>query len=111
MPLTEQILLDLRGKVRDRDPETSWAAAASISLAKYGQVKQAVLAILEAEGPLTHDGIFKAYEKAGGTRTAQRVRTATKELHLAGLVRPSNVAGISDHGGDSQRWELVEVVA
>lgn len=99
--------VELRGKVRATDPETSWNAASLIDANGNLYVKEAILRILAHHGPLTHGEIHAIYRDAGGRRTENRVRTATKELVTAGHVRRSNVIGLTPLGNDSQKWEVV----
>lgn len=91
---------------RTTDADTSYKAA-EITVDGWGKVRAAVYAILAQHGPLTHDEIHAYYREAGGRRTVQRIRTATRELVNDGMVRRSNLLGLSFNGGESQKWEVV----
>ena len=91
---------------RSRDPETSWSAA-EISAANWSELKAAIVLIMATNGPLTDEELFDRYVSAGfPTRTPQRLRTARKELQLAGDVLLSDVLGRTRGGYWSQKWVL-----
>ncbi len=108
---------DLTARVRSSDPDTSWRAASKLSAAANESLKDSICRILADEGPLTDDALVAAYTAEGGTRTAQRVRTARVELTrtrdlrtqkpLEPRVRVADGLGTSEHGGESQRWEVI----
>lgn len=98
--------IDLHGKVRDRDPDTSWNAAAQINTVSWSELQENILAILRDRGPSTDDEIFHEYMvRSLPRRTPQRLRTARQELTLAGAISESNVVGLSRYGNSSKRWE------
>ncbi|MDE2100828.1 MAG: hypothetical protein KGL39_26515 [Patescibacteria group bacterium] len=108
---------DLELKVRSSDHDNSWVAAAKMKRAAGESLKDAIVRILTAHGPLTDDELFARYQAEGGDRTMQRVRTSRHELTLDRMprssilqqprVRATGRNGRSSHGGDSQLWEAV----
>jgi hypothetical protein len=100
---------DLERRVRSREAETSWEAAA-ISAEAAGSVRDFVLHALALGKPLTDDEIFAMYRAAGGTRTPQRVRTAREELTHPKvgdpLVKEHTVIGVSNFGNASRKWVI-----
>lgn len=98
---------DLERRVRERDPESSWAAA-QITPGQATVLKDTILAIIGDIGPATDDAIFADYRRRGGRRTGQRVRTARAELSHpktgAPLIVEDNVTGLSDAGNRARRW-------
>lgn len=107
--LMTETLFDYR--VRDRDPRTSWDAA-KIRRSDAEGVRQHVLAIIRDLGPVGDEAIFSAYRAQGGTRTAQRVRTARAELcHPGAGERPLVAAQgttTSATGRTAQLWVAVD---
>lgn len=99
----------LERRVRSNDPDTSWDAAA-IPAADANAVRHKVLAIIAARGPVTDDEIFTHYRTSGGTRTAQRVRTARAELSrpVVGdpIIREYDREGVSPTGAAARRWVI-----
>lgn len=99
----------LERRVRTHDPEPSWDAA-RIAAPDANEVRVKVLAIVAARGPLTDDQIYAHYRASGGTRTAQRVRTARAELSrpVVGdpVLREYDRAGVSATGAPARRWVL-----
>ncbi len=100
---------NIERRVRSLDPATSWDAA-TITAPDANEVRNKVLTIVSARGPLTDDEIFARYRAAGGTRTAQRVRTARAELSrpITGdpLIREHDRDGISPTGAAARRWVI-----
>lgn len=106
MPHPDSSLIDLR-YTRSKDPVTSRVAAERVTVDANLTTKAIVLGILRTWGPLTHDEIHARYKAAGGTRTPQRIRTATKELVTENLVRESTaLIGETENGGPSLKWEI-----
>lgn len=103
----------LERRVRSRDNDTSWAAAAGITAAEYTGVKLAVLRILSDRGPLTDEAIFVEYIKRGySRRTPQRLRTARHEMTEPRfgqvMIRESDLPKARlDSGYHGQKWELI----
>ena len=99
----------LERRVRSHDPEPSWDAA-QITAPDANEVRVKVFAIVAARGPLTDDEIYAHYRASGGTRTAQRVRTARAELSrpVTGdpILREYDRAGVSATGAAARRWVI-----
>lgn len=112
---TERRIPDLtpfEGKVRDRDPETSWNAAA-INPDDWSELQSEVVDILRDRGPLTDEAIYREYvarrrHHALKPRREQRVRTARKELQLGGFVTVSKLPGRTASGRNATVWKLTE---
>ena len=105
----------LERKVRSRDAESSWSAA-RISEAEQMAVKDFILLILARKSPLTDDEIYDAYQRAGGHRLPQRVRTARNEMRFPkrgpALVELADTLGVSRAGAEgTQRWQLAQGVS
>lgn len=100
------------GKVRDRDPETSWNAAA-INPGCWSELQAEVVSILRDRGPLTDEAIYREYvvrRRLANVmpRREQRVRTARKELELSGFVTASKLQGRTASGRSATVWKLTE---
>lgn len=81
-------------RTRTTDPETSLAAAASISEHNLRVSQQAVLRYLRGRGPVTDVGLVDGYEAASAANPARfprqsvsGLRTRRAELVAAGLVK------------------------
>jgi hypothetical protein len=109
----------LERRVRSRDNDTAWAAAAGINTADLSKLKVSILRILTDRGPLTDEAIYVEYVKRGyPRRTAQRVRTARHEITTpheyygwtqdTSLVRPADGDKARlDSGYHGQKWERI----
>jgi hypothetical protein len=96
----------LEHRVRSNDPDTSWAAA-EITPDANRDVKQTIYGILAGSiDPLTDDSIFFLYKESGGSRTAQRIRTARVELEREGLVVDARIPSITTNGGTARTWRI-----
>lgn len=100
------------GKVRDRDPETSWDAAA-INPADWSELQSEVVSILRDRGPLTDEAIYREYivrrrHNGAKPRREQRVRTARHELQLSDFVTQSKLPGKTASGRTATVWKLTE---
>jgi hypothetical protein len=100
---------DLERRVRSREAETSWQAAA-ISAPDVQSVRTCVLQILGRGRPMTDDEIYAAYRDAGGKRTPQRIRTAREALthpkEGTPLVKEHIAIGTSQYGNPARRWVM-----
>ncbi|MCU1598542.1 MAG: hypothetical protein JWQ47_2281 [Glaciihabitans sp.] len=100
---------DLERRVRSREAETSWQAAA-ISTADVKSVRAFVLQLLGRGRPLTDDEIYAVYRDAGGRRTPQRLRTAREELthpkEGLPLVKEHVRIGTSQFGNPARQWVI-----
>lgn len=106
-------------RVRHRDPETSWDAAA-IGSEKWTELLRNVYAVIYDRGPLTHDEIVAEYARRQHARvTPQRIRSAVSDLVKGGshdfdretrfppAVRRSEQEGRSAFGRRTQKWEAI----
>lgn len=108
---------ELAERVRSTDSDTSWRAASGISKRDNESLKDTIFRLLANHGPLTDDALFARYAAEGGTRTAQRVRTArvemtrTRDLRTQKPLTPrvglADGLGMSEHGGESQLWQAI----
>lgn len=99
-------------RARRGDPETSHAAADSISPEALEASEVEVLAILaEAEWPLISDAIAqvnvrRAWQgQAERAWSASRIRTAIKQLAEAGRIVKDG-EGLTDSGRRAARWRI-----
>lgn len=68
----------------------------------------AILALLDAHGPLTGDALYRRYVEAGyPARSRQNIGTARRELADAGKVRDTGARSLSDMGNPARLWERV----
>lgn len=100
------------GKVRHRDPETSWEAAGKQTKSKTQQLQDHLEGILSTSGPMTDDELLAHYEKLRDLRprryrdvTPQSVRSRRSELRAAGRVEDSGTKRPSSNGGPSIVWQ------
>lgn len=107
-PRTE---VDFWGKVRTRDLETSWDAAARQTNTKTKSLQDDIEWILQNAGPLTDDEIGKHYRMLIGEQpftyqwaTPQSLRTRRSELVAQGRVVGTTEKRPSDNGGPSTVW-------
>jgi hypothetical protein len=100
---------DLERRVRSREAETSWQAAA-ISQLNVESVRTSVIQILGCGRPMTDDEIYAQYRDAGGKRTPQRIRTAREALthpkEGLPLVKEHIAIGISQYGNPARQWVI-----
>lgn len=74
---------------------------------RRGLIYGAIETLLREHGPLTDDGIYRAYLEAGyPLRSRQNVGTARCELADAKRVRYTGCKGLSDAGNPARLWEL-----
>lgn len=116
-PALFEDVTDLEMKVRSGDADTSWKAAALMTVAAERDLKQSIYALLVEHGPMTDDELFERYAEAGGRRTSQRVRTARAEMcatrkpkstvEQTPTVRATGELGLSAHEGEAQTWEAI----
>jgi hypothetical protein len=101
------------GRVRDRDPDTSWAAADQLTDEKTSQVVSTIRVLLGSRGPLTHEQLVDAYDEYAADKpwirsvTAQNIRTRAAELHRRAEVRDTGLRRPTKAGGSAAVWELV----
>lgn len=99
-----------RAHARRGDPETSVAAAASISPAKLRESQAAVLRLYDGGVRLYDDALLDLYQHEVDRRTAppqspSGLRTRRRELVDLGLLRDSNVRQMLPTGRSSILWE------
>jgi len=103
------------GIVRDRDPETSWDAAARQTDERVNHLQAAISVILGTRGPLTDEQLVDEYDAYRASRprvlavTPQSIRTRRHELHVAGKVRPTGQRRATRSGSSGTVWELVPI--
>jgi hypothetical protein len=101
------------GRVRDRSPDTSWAAADQLTDDKVSQVAATIRVLLGSRGPLTQEQLVEAYDEYARQRswirpvTPQNIRTRAAELHHAGKIRDTGTRRPTRSGGSAAVWELV----
>lgn len=105
LPLFEQ------AHARNSDPETSHQAAKSVSLTNPGRTREAIMAILKQEGPLTDEWIWSRYSLwyARG-RTVPKaspsgLRSRRSELVRMGFVEACGT-GKTASGRACQIWSV-----
>lgn len=99
--------------VRRNDPDSSYEAAVQ-AVMRSSKVRPVVLEILRQAGqPMTHDEIIAQYRFRTVTvqdtpkASDSGIRTRTKELVRAGLVRRAHDKGRSIFNNTALRWEAV----
>ena len=100
-------------RARKTDPETSHAAADSITPEGREASEHEVLAILaDADTPITAEAIESRHEQRAGqgqtnhAYTAARLRTALKQLSDDGLVQRTAVEGRTKSGRRAATWQV-----
>lgn len=89
----EPTAVEYRGKVRARDRDTSWEAAAAQTNTKTAALQQRIYLSLRDHGPATHEELLI---RLGGTATPSGIRTRSHELEVAGWVREERTPDPSD---------------
>ena len=93
------------GRVRDRDPATSWHVA-PILWDDLSELQSVILWLLLT--PATGDELVSRYAAAKHpSRTPQRIRTARAQLVAEGLVRAAPEPGRSALGNRATLWQSV----
>lgn len=103
--------LTYSGKVRARDPETSWSAAALQTDTRAEQIKAVIVDLLMVHGPLTDEQLVDRYDAAVFMRdapaaTPQNVRTRRKALELDGRVRSTGRRARTRSGSTATVWAV-----
>lgn len=105
--------VELRGKVRDRDRDTSWDAAARQTDARTATVKSTVITMLRRYGAMTDEQLFDRYEAAAYMDldipkvTAASVRTRRHELHVESKVTDTGRRDRTRAGSTAIVWAVV----
>jgi hypothetical protein len=101
------------GKVRSRDPESSWDAAARQTESRVTAVQTGILAVLRRYGPLSDEQIADRYEAMAWLdpdmpkATGSSLRTRRKELELAGRVTATGTRVRTRTGSTAMTWRAV----
>lgn len=94
-----------------RDPDTSRAAAESITLERVSSTQRAVFSVLTLKGHLTDEGLVEAVHAAFPLRrdSASSIRSRRAELVRKGLVEavPGRL-GVTATGRCCHLWRTVE---
>lgn len=108
------------GKVRARNPDTSWDAAARQTETKIEALRRTIVFLLATGGDMTDEGLVDAYAELRETRpelvdaTPQSIRTRRHEALVDGRVRDTGrrartrsgstgaIWGITQHGGGDE---------
>lgn len=107
------LTVDYRGKVRDRDPETSWNAAGKQDSGKVDLVKGIIHLLLMHCGEMTDEQLVREYntycsEYPSFPRvTPQSVRTRRAALVREGRVINTNTRGRTALGNTATIWKAV----
>ncbi|TAM68156.1 MAG: hypothetical protein EPN48_11730 [Microbacteriaceae bacterium] len=102
------------GKVRTRDPLSSWEAASKQTTQRVDLVKVTIRALLAQYGPMTDESLNDHYEAYRFMHASvpnvseQSVRTRRKALQLEGLVRDTGRFGVTRRGNKAALWEAAE---
>ena len=99
--------VELAGKVRARDRETSWEAASAQTNGKTAELQRHIYAMLSARGPMTDDQIRARLRMYSIPHTRSGVSTRRFELELAGWVTATDARQKSDAGKLSTVWRAV----
>lgn len=104
--------VEYAGRVRARDPETSWDAAARQDESKADLVEGVIATLLITYGPLTDEELVDRFEAhafmhTGVPRvTAQNIRTRRKALQLAGQVQDTGRRAPTRAGSTATVWAI-----
>jgi hypothetical protein len=90
-----------RAVARRGDPDTSWAAAASLPPAILRASQREVLSILERYGPMTDEQLV---EWTAGRQSPSGTRTRRRELTDLGLVIDTGKRHVTKAGRRSIVW-------
>ena len=99
--------VELAGKVRARDRETSWEAASDQTNGKTAALQIHIFDILTRMGPMTDDNIRRVLRANRISHTRSGTSTRRFELELAGWVRATDQRRPSDAGKASTVWRAV----
>lgn len=97
-------------RARRSDPETSHAAARSITSDAIRTSQMAVYALLRRLGPMNdQELVVRYYQQTGGVpyQSPSGIRTRRSELVAAGLVRDSGDRATLDSGRQAIVWVAV----
>ena len=100
------------GIVRDRNPDTSWEAAAKQTFSKREALRAAIRVLLATRGDLSDEQIADAYVEYQRNRTwlplttPQSLRTQRKWLVVQGVVRDAGERRRTRSGSTATVWAL-----
>lgn len=99
-------------RARSADPDTSHAAAASLTSDAIRRSQQAVLRVLRDRGPMTDTSLVNEYEVqawkgAAPKQSPSGIRTRRKELVEMGFVQAAGKKELLDSGRYAHTWEAV----
>ncbi|TFD80682.1 hypothetical protein E3T54_02770 [Cryobacterium sp. Sr8] len=94
---------NLERRVRTNDPDTSWEAAASITVDALTDLQAWILAALTVKS-MTDGELVDACLHSGRRATPQRVRTARKELVIQGRVEWTGAYLLTQYQRRTQTW-------
>lgn len=97
----------LERKVRDRDRDTSWEAAAAQTNGKTAELQRSIYELLLMVGPMTDDQLRARLRFLKVAHTRSGVSTRRFELELAGWVRATDERRQSDAGKMATVWRAV----
>ena len=102
--MSTQASLDF-AHARRNDPETSKAAARSVSLVNLGRTKERILSILKIHGPLTDEGIAQKWNLMVGAFVVSPSGLRSRRAWLVDqrLVEACGI-GKTASGRDCQIW-------
>lgn len=93
----------LERMVRSNDPDTSWEAAASITVDALTDLQAWILTTLTKK-PMSDGELVDACLHSGRRATPQRVRTARKELAFQGYVEWTGAYLLTPYQRKTQSW-------
>lgn len=106
--------LEYRGKVRERDPEASWEAAARQTTQKVELIRSTICTLLGTHGPMTDEQLVDRFEAYAWLNpsvpnvTPQSIRTRRKALNVEGLVRDTGNRGRTRTGNTATIWAVAD---
>lgn len=106
--------VEFRGKVRDRDPETSWDAAALQTSDKLDRREADILALLAEHGEMSDEQLYDrctAFYDANPTTprsTPQAVRTSRHALVLKGRIKDTGRRAPTRSGSTAAIWTVAQ---
>ena len=99
--------VEVAGKVRARDRDTSWEAASAQTNGKTAALQVYIFEILSSMGPMTDDNIRRVLRVNRIPHTRSGSSTRRFELEMAGWVRATDERRPSDAGKASTVWRAV----
>jgi len=103
---------EFRGKVRNRDVEASWEAAATQTRSKSGIVQEVILWLFAKHGAMTDERLVELYREESVTResiprvTPQSIRTNRHTLWVDAKVTNTGERGRTRLGNTATIWAI-----